>query len=90
MTAKITIIETDDVFNSEGKVKGFHLNIPDNKIYFLDSIFCPWFVCEGSDLETYKEEPKEDEEPKENMLSESFALKMLAVASGKVDNVKLN
>ena len=89
MKAEITITETDDVFSPDAKEKGFYLSIADNKIYFIDSSNCPWFVCEGSDIETYKEESKEDEEPKENMLSESFALKMLAVASGKVDNVKL-
>ena len=90
MKAEITITEIEDVFSGDAKAKGFYVNIPDNKIYFVDFTNVAWFVCEGSDIETYKEEAKEDEDPKENMLSESFALKMLAVASGKVDNVKLN
>ena len=70
---------------------GFYENT-DGTIIFVDKLKTYWFICvkENFPFELLKNEEKEEKKETDKTVSESFALKMVAVATGKVTDLDLN
>lgn len=85
-------IDTSNSFNADSYPdSGIFHNLFDGNVIYVNKSNNLTFIIDTFDefSRAIDTKPKELNKPKEGQVSESFALKMLAIQNGMVDNIKL-